>query len=55
MEKNKSYVKDSRPKVNIQTDNTKWKIVILENFRKKNIKFGVHTREKYQLQILIMD
>ena len=36
MEKNKSYVKDSRPKVNIQTDNNKWKIVILENFRKKN-------------------
>ena len=36
MEENKSYVKDPRTEINIQTCSFKWKIMILENFRKKN-------------------
>ena len=36
MEENKSYVKDPRTEINIQTGSFKWKIMILENFRKKN-------------------
>jgi hypothetical protein len=39
----------------IQTHGIRWKISILEKFRKKSYQIEVYTREKYQLQILIPD
>jgi len=39
--------------IDLQTNAIKRKNMILEKIKKKIIKFGVHTREKCQLQILI--
>ena len=36
MEENKLYVEDPRTEINIQKGSLKWKVIILENFRKKN-------------------
>ena len=36
MEENKLYVEDPRTEINIQKGSLKWKVMILENFRKKN-------------------
>ena len=39
--------------IDLQKNAITRKNMILEKIRKKSIKFGVYTREKYQLQILI--
>ena len=51
MEENKSYVKDPRTEINIQTCSFKWKIMILENFRKNNN----HIWSSYEIDIPIIN
>jgi len=41
--------------INIKTNAMEWKILFLEKFRKKIIKFGVSMTKKYKLQVLISD
>jgi len=41
--------------INIKTNAMEWKILFLEKFRKKIIKFGVSMTKKYKSQVLISD